>query len=231
MGGFSLLVAGKHARGLFPTWFWIGAAALAAMALLLLAVGAGAMINRAKLKQVQAELSTEQQQIDRLRRENQALKGEVKELKDNSKKLEQIRERVFQINERRESVVKWAALPDRGGSWVDRIDGYLAGTPLAGQGRTFYLAAVDAGIEPRLMPAIAMIESGGGRVNANTNNFFGRRARTGWMSWPTQEAAIQDQAGYIARMWGNVVSPGQMPSYAVPLAPWQVKVEREMRKI
>jgi len=121
---------------------------------------------------------------------------------------------------------------NRGGNWESRIDNYLADTPLAGQGRTFYLAAIDAGIDPKLMPAIAMIESGAGRQNANVNNFFGRKAPGGgWQHWPTKTAAIKDQAFYIARMWGTGATPYNMRSYCVPQFPWANKVAVQMARV
>ena len=81
------------------------------------------------------------------------------------------------------------------------------------------------------MPAIAMIESGGGRANANTNNFFGRMAvGGGWASWPTKEAAIQNQARYISKMWGRTSSPFEMRGYATSPV-WKGNVAREMARI
>ena len=216
---------------MFPIWFWIGAATIVSLAIVLFVVMASFGDADKQLQKVQSSVKQRDQEIDKLKQENEELSRENEALKETSQTLEQIKDRVYEINKRRTSLVKWAALPDRGGDWIGRIDGYLAQTPLAGQGRTFYIAAVDAGIEPRLMPAIAMIESGGGRVNANANNFFGRRASVGWRSWPTAEAAIQDQAKYTRNMWGSVASPYQMRGYAVPGGPWMGKVSREMHRI
>jgi hypothetical protein len=189
------------------------------------------LVTSTKLMQSNKELSKQSVELNRLRRVNSKLGAENDKLKETSETLKDIKNRVYEINRRRSRLRKWAALPDRGGDWIGRIDSYLAGTPLKGQGRTFYLAAVDAGIEPRLMPAIAMIESGAGRVNANRNNFFGRRARVGWASWPTPEDAIQNQAQYIVKMWGEVESPYQMKGYCVPGDAWMVKVTGQMRGI
>ncbi len=90
--------------------------------------------------------------------------------------------------------------PNRGGSWVARIDNYLAKTPLRGQGRTITLAAADAGISVTDIPAIAMIESGGGRANANSFNAFGRKSISGgWVAFASWEDAINNQAWYLRR--------------------------------
>ena len=183
------------------------------------------------MEQTRKLLKSQAREIKLLRKENGALTGQIKHLRDTSQTLNQIKEKVFEINQRRLTMVKWAALPDRGGNWINRIDQYLARTPLMGRGRVFYLAAVDAGIEPRLMPAIAMVESGAGRANANRNNFFGRRAPGGgWMAWATPEIAIGNQARYISNMWGRASNPYQMRGYATSPV-WKGKVAREMARI
>ena len=43
--------------------------------------------------------------------------------------------------------------------WAGRIDAYLAGSPLAGYGRSFAEAAWTYGVDPRWSPAISCIES------------------------------------------------------------------------
>jgi len=228
----ALVVAGKHGRGLFPGWFWIGIGGLATVVILLAVVTAVMAVTSTKLTQTKKETAEQAVEIKRLKNENKKLTVENDKLKESSATLEDIKDRVFEINRRRSRLRKWAALPDRGGDWIGRIDQYLARTPLGGKGRTFYMAAVDAGIEPRLMPAIAMIESGGGRANANSNNFFGRKAvRGGWAAWSNPEEAIDNQAHYIARMWGRVASPYEMRGYAIPGGPWMSKVSREMGRI
>ncbi len=195
-------------------------------------VTAVTVLTSTKLAQARKEVVQQASEIQRLKGSNKKLTAENDKLKETSETLKDIRDRVFEINRRRKRLRKWAALPDRGGDWIGRIDQYLARTPLQGQGRLFYMAAVDAGIEPRLMPAIAMIESGGGRANANRNNYFGRMAvGGGWAAWATPEEAIDNQAHYIAGMWGRVASPFEMPGYCVPGGPWMAKVSREMSRI
>ena len=191
----------------------------------------GMRLTSGEIEKAQARMEGQAREIELMQKENRVLSGQIKQLKETSTTLNQIKEKVFQINQRRLSLVKWASLPDRGGNWINRIDSYLARTPLNGQGRTFYLAAVDAGIEPRLMPAIAMVESGGGRANANSNNFFGRKAPGGgWAGWPTKEIAIQNQAHYISKMWGRTSSPFEMKGYATSPV-WKGKVAGEMARI
>ncbi len=198
---------------------------------IVLAVLVGMRLSNAQIKEIKDEANNHKREIKLLRSQNRTLASQVRHLKDTSKTLGQIKKKVYQINKRRSSLVKWAALPERGGDWINRIDRYLAATPLSGNGRIFYLSAVDAGIEPRLMPAIAMIESGGGRANANANNFFGRKAvGGGWASWPTKEAAIHNQGQYIAKMWGHATNPYEMKGYATSPV-WKGKVATQMAKI
>ena len=188
-------------------------------------------LSNVQIKEAKVNASNRNREIKLLRAQNRTLSSQIRHLKDTSRTLGQIKKKVYQINKRRSALVKWAALPERGGDWINRIDRYLVATPLAGHGRTFYLSAVDAGIEPRLMPAIAMIESGAGRANANSNNFFGRRAvRGGWASWSTKEAAINNQGQYIAKMWGHATNPYQMKGYATSPV-WKGKVASQMARI
>lgn len=214
-----------------PAALWIAIVIGIWLTAILIAVMIGMRMTGGEIERAQLRMEAQEREIKLMQKENRVLSGQVKQLKDTSQTLNQIKEKVFEINQRRTSMVKWAALPERGGNWINRIDSYLARTPLNGQGRTFYLAAVDAGIEPRLMPAIAMIESGGGRANANSNNFFGRRAvGGGWAAWPTKEIAIQNQASYISKMWGRTSSPYEMKGYATG-GTWTGKVASEMARI
>lgn len=214
-----------------PAALWIAIVVGIWLTAILIAVMIGMRLTSGEIEKAQARMEGQAREIELMQKENRVLSGQIKQLKETSSTLNQIKEKVFQINQRRLSLVKWAALPDRGGNWINRIDSYLARTPLTGQGRTFYLAAVDAGIEPRLMPAIAMVESGGGRANANSNNFFGRKAAGGgWAGWSTKEIAIQNQARYISKMWGRTSSPFEMKGYATSPV-WKGKVAREMARI
>jgi len=229
-GFVALIAVGKHGRGLSPA-IWIAIVVIIWLTAILIAVMIGKSLTTGRIEQAQTRMEGQARELKLLQRQNRFLSGEIKHLKETSQTLNQIKEKVFQINQRRLTMVKWAALPNRGGNWINRIDSYLARTPLNGQGRTFYLAAVDAGIEPRLMPAIAMVESGGGRANANTNNFFGRKAAGGgWAGWPTKEIAIQNQAHYISKMWGRTSSPFEMKGYATSTT-WKAKVAGQMARI
>lgn len=68
--------------------------------------------------------------------------------------------------------------------WTSRIDNYLAGSPMAGQGYNFAVAAWNTGVDPRWSPAIACIESTKGAYCANSYNAWGWSARGGgWRSF------------------------------------------------
>jgi hypothetical protein len=55
-----------------------------------------------------------------------------------------------------------------------RLNRFLAGSPLAGYGQTFYDAGVANGIDPRLLVALAYAESSDGRhiTRGDANNIF-----------------------------------------------------------
>ena len=57
--------------------------------------------------------------------------------------------------------------------WTWRIDAYLAGSPLAGQGRTFAEAAWNYGVDPRWSPAISYTESSKGAACYMPHNAWG----------------------------------------------------------
>ena len=116
---------------------------------------------------------------------------------------------------------------NRGGNMINRLNAYLTNSPLAGQGRTIYLAAIDNNIDPRMMVAIATVESSKGRYLAGRHNAWGRKAvNGGWESWPNWEVAINNQAQYMAR-WGSKI----WKVYCVPPEPWGSKVRSEMAKV
>ncbi len=71
-------------------------------------------------------------------------------------------------------------------TWGERIDAFNAGYPLEGYGETFAYAAYDYGIDPRIAPAIARVESGSGSNCFRSHNAWG----WGSVSWADWETAI-----------------------------------------
>jgi len=110
--------------------------------------------------------------------------------------------------------------------WTERINAYLDGYPLAGQGETFARAAWEYCVDPRWSPAISMIESTKGK------NCFRYHNAWGWSecSWYTWESAIWDHVRGLSERYGYTVSR----SYAKMYCPtndynWYYNVLDEMR--
>ena len=97
-------------------------------------------------------------------------------------------------------------------SWAERIDAYLSryGAPLAGQGMVFAQAALDYDVDPRLAPAIAIIESGGGKVCFRPHNAWGW-GTGGWPDWPS---AINGYVSGFSRGYGHDLSLEEAKAYA-----------------
>lgn len=113
-------------------------------------------------------------------------------------------------------------------SWAGRLDGYLAGSPLAGKGATFAAAAWDAGIDPRYSAAISEVESSKGRSCYASHNAWG----WGGVSWDSWEEAIASHARGLARGYGYTVSEAAAKKYCPPnWEHWYNRVSQEMAKI
>ena len=87
-------------------------------------------------------------------------------------------------------------------AWGARIDAFNAGYPLEGYGTTFAYAAYDYGVDPRIAPAIARIESGSG------GNCFLPCNAWGWgdVSWPDWETAIWEFTRGFSEDYGGEVT-------------------------
>lgn len=105
--------------------------------------------------------------------------------------------------------------------WRGRIDAFLDGTPLAGQGEAFAKAAWDVHIDPRWSAAISNIESSKGRYCIRPFNAWGWGADDSapaahafaWSSW---EEAINAHAQGLASGYGYTVSPEGAQKYCPP---------------
>ena len=116
-------------------------------------------------------------------------------------------------------------------AWAERIDAYLSryGAPLAGQGLVFAQAALDYDVDPRLAPAIAVIESGGGKVCFRPHNAWGW-GTSGWSDWPS---AINGYISGFSRGYGHDLSLEEAKAYASNdiYATWYNLVLSEMARI
>ena len=97
-------------------------------------------------------------------------------------------------------------------SWAARIDAYLAGSPLAGQGRTFARAALKYGVDPRFSPAISFTESSKGLYCFKPHNAWG----WGSASWSSWEEAIDAHVAGLARGYGGQISIEGAKKYCPP---------------
>ena len=96
--------------------------------------------------------------------------------------------------------------------WGARIDAFLAGSPLAGQGETFASAAWDYGVDPRFSPAIAAVESTKGAYCFYPHNAWG----WGSVSWSSWEEAIRGHVSGLARGYGYTVTIEGAQKYCPP---------------
>lgn len=112
--------------------------------------------------------------------------------------------------------------------WAPRIDAYLEGSPLAGQGTTFAEAAWEYGCDPRLSPAISMVESSQGR------NCFLPYNAWGWgsSSWGSWEEAIYAHVAGLASGYGGQLTYAGAQKYCPPNADfWYASVLANMLSI
>ena len=96
--------------------------------------------------------------------------------------------------------------------WTQRIDAYLAGSPLAGQGVVFAAAAWSNGIDPRWSPAISNTESSKGAVCFLPYNAWGW-GQSGFSGW---EEAINTHVAGLAKGYGYTISMAYAQKYCPP---------------
>ena len=112
--------------------------------------------------------------------------------------------------------------------WAGRIDAYLSGSPLSGQGATFAAAAWDYGIAPRFSPAISCVESSKGLYCFRSHNAWG----WGSSSWDSWEEAINAHVRGLSRGYGYTVTVEGAKKYCPPNWEfWYSRVCAEMAKI
>ncbi len=112
--------------------------------------------------------------------------------------------------------------------WANRINNYLAESPLAGQGETFATAAWENGVDPRWSPAISNTESTKGANCFLPHNAWGWGS-TGWSSW---EEAINAHVAGLAKGYGYTISYSNAQKYCPPnYDNWFRDTLREMSKI
>ena len=112
--------------------------------------------------------------------------------------------------------------------WTERINNYLAGSPLAGYGAIFAQAAWDYGVDPRFSPAIANTESSKG-----VNCFLPYNA-WGWgeVSFSNWVDAIYTHVEGLSESYGYTLSYSGAKKYCPPnYDTWYKNTLSEMKKI
>lgn len=110
-------------------------------------------------------------------------------------------------------------------SWGKRIDAYLSGSPLAGQGETFARAAYAYGVDPRFSPAISFTESSKGQYCFKSHNAWG----WGSSSWDSWEEAIYAHVAGLAKGYGGQISEAAAKKYCPPN--WKTWYDRTLAQM
>lgn len=113
------------------------------------------------------------------------------------------------------------------GEWTGRIDAYLAGSPLAGQGKTFAEAAWNYGVDPRWSPAISNTESSKGLYCFRPHNAWG----WGQVSWGSWEEAIDAHVRGLARGYGYTITIEGAQKYCENWEHWYNSTLNQMNMI
>ncbi|MBR5260292.1 MAG: CMP-2-keto-3-deoxyoctulosonic acid synthetase [Eggerthellaceae bacterium] len=112
--------------------------------------------------------------------------------------------------------------------WTERLDKYLAGSNLAGYGKTFATAAWENGVDPRWSPAISNTESSKGANCFKWHNAWG----WGQSSWSSWEQAINAHVAGLAKGYGYTISLNNAAKYCPPTyEQWYADTLSEMRRI
>ena len=112
--------------------------------------------------------------------------------------------------------------------WTARIDAYLAGSPLEGQGVTFATAAWNNGVDPRWSPAISNTESSKGANCFLPHNAWG----WGQWSWSSWEEAINAHVAGLASNYGYSITYSHAMKYCPPnYDNWFNSTLSEMKRI
>lgn len=113
--------------------------------------------------------------------------------------------------------------------WGQRIDNYLAGSPLSGYGTTFAEAAWNYGVDPRWSPAISNTESTKGTFCFEPYNAWGWGGGNGWTSW---EQAIDAHVRGLANGYGYTITVANAQKYCPPnWEKWYINTSNQMALI
>ena len=126
---------------------------------------------------------------------------------------EMIDKTVFRENIFSEDDVDWTVPRDEFiATWTARIDRYLKGSPLEGNGVHFATAAWDNVIDPRWSPAISNTESSKGAYCFLPYNAWG----WGQSSFSSWEEAIKYHVAHLKEGYQYTISPSAAEKYCPP---------------
>jgi len=106
-------------------------------------------------------------------------------------------------------------------TWTQRIDAYLAGTPMAGTGRAFAEAAWQYGVDPRWSPAITNTESSNGvHIPGGYNAWGWTDGKGGYRTFSSWEDGARQHVAYLARSYGYTITVSHAQKYCPPNYEW-----------
>ena len=188
-----------------------------------------------ELNKMQTELEQNKTELDQAKSQ---LEGEQKNAEDALAQAQQLRSQATNSNTTIDTTVNSS---NSGNSdydsfineWTSRIDNYLAGSPMAGQGYNFAVAAWNTGVDPRWSPAIACIESSKGLYCAGSYNAWGWSARGGgWRSFGSWSEGVSAHVAYLGANYGSTLTPAAAKKYCPPTwQDWYNKVASQMNRI
>jgi len=172
---------------------------------------------------------------------NSVEKSDDEESDENDEEAEEEKPDVVEATQDTEDLIDgadWYASRDEFiAEWAERLDDYLEGSALEGQGVNFAASAWKYCIDPRWSAAISNTESSKGAICIRPHNAWGWGAADSdpyglaseWASW---EEAIDAHAAGLAKGYGYTISMGGAQSYCPPTwQSWYNKTLSEMAKI
>lgn len=112
--------------------------------------------------------------------------------------------------------------------WSGRLNSYLSGTAMAGQGENYAEAAWKYGVDPRIGAAVSTVESGTGAVNFRSYNAWG----WGNYSYSSWDEAIDSWTSGYAKGYSNNVTAEDAAKYCPPNSgEWQRQVINNMESM
>lgn len=117
--------------------------------------------------------------------------------------------------------------------WTNRIDNYLAGSPMAGQGYNFAVAAWNTGVDPRWSPALAASRAARASIAPGSYNAWGWSGRGGgWRSFGSWSEAVSAPRCLPGRQLWLHAYPGSRQEVLPPTwQDWYNKVASQMNRI